>query len=100
MKPYLMILTTVLLAGCMSKLEEPKDESGEENKQSIEIMEEESLSEKQKLLMKEIPEVTSETALNNISEMFKYQHLAEKELKGEIPVPNTTDKEGVVNYLV
>lgn len=100
MKKYMVIFSSFLLAGCMSKVETSVEKSEVVSNDTVgAAVEEVKLSEKQQNLIEELPAVSSETALNNISEKYNYHHLAEQEIKVQPPVPKSTDKEGVVNYL-
>lgn len=100
MRLFVLILSTVLLAGCMSKVETLETESGDNSNNADDaVVEEVELNEKQKEIIEKLPKVSSENALNNISKMYNYQHLAEREIKVQPPVPNATDRDGIVSYL-
>lgn len=100
MKKYMVIFSSFLLAGCMSKVEPSVEKSEIVSNDTVgAAMEEGELSQKQQEIIEELPAVSTETALNNISEKYNYHHLAEQEIKAQPPIPKSTDKVGVVNYL-
>lgn len=100
MKKFTIMLSVLFLAGCMSKADIEDSEVISDETLSRDVDEAiKPISDKQLKLIEQMPEVDAEEALKNITEMYSYQHLVEKELKQEPAAPLFSEKNAVAEYL-